>query len=81
MKQLLFMVVFIYLLTGCAENKTSIPVDSDNASLGQRLTFPEGYHLVAVEAYAYQGTGPYVVYICQSDDDPRDYRVCSPKSS
>lgn len=77
---LLFILVVaaLLLLKGGDGTQTASPVVSTEAALSDRLRFPDGYHLVDAYAYAFQYTGPEVVYICQSDSDPTDYRICTP---
>ncbi len=87
MKALLVFAIVIAILIGVLwllvkdtdQTQTESPVTSLEASLSDRLEFPAGYHLVDAYSYAFQYTGPYVVYVCQSDDDPTDYRICTPK--
>lgn len=77
--RLLIGLLLIVSLAGCKSNETEALVYSDTASLGQRLTFPVGYHLVSAAAWN-TDTITKVVYICQSDDDKTDYRICIPKT-
>lgn len=80
MNRLIVILVLVAVLAGCSDGtKTESPVQSTTASLSDKLVFPKGYHLVDAYAYAFQYTGPNVVYICQSDTDPTDYRICTPK--
>lgn len=76
------LVIIVYLIAssgGMDGTKTESPVASTEATLSDRLIFPVGYHLAEAYSYAFQVSGPYVVYICQRDDDPEDYRICTPK--
>ena len=51
------------------------PTNWTEAALLDKLTFPDGYHVVT-SAYFHKTD---VFYICQSDDDPKEYRICTPK--
>lgn len=73
------LIVTLLLLNACQSNESTALVQSDSASIGQRLYFTPGYHLVTSYSYNTDMTTK-VVYICQSDDDPKDYRVCIPKT-
>lgn len=78
----LLLIALILLLVALGnqpdKTQTESPVQSTEATLSDRLRFPEGYHLADAYSYAFQVTGPFVVYICQSNDDPTDYRICTP---
>ena len=75
----LLLVVMFYVVS-CNSNESKALVSSNTASLGEILIFPDGYHLVSVTAYN-TDTTTKVMYICQSDRDPKIYRVCIPKTS
>ena len=76
---LLLVIGYLLFVKPSAQTKVESPVMSTEATLSDRLEFPAGYHLADAYSYAFQYTGPYVVYICQRDDDPTDYRICTPK--
>lgn len=79
-----FLVMFVgacwFLTYPRMGNAETAPVSSGETALGQQLIFPRGWHLVAAEAYTFQATGPYVVYICQKDTNSSMYRICTPKT-
>lgn len=81
MAAIVLLLLFVYVAFVKDTNTTweTSPVVSTEATLSDRLEFPVGYHLADAYSYAFQYTGPYVVYICQSDENPRDYRICTPK--
>lgn len=75
----LVIVLSIMVLSSCQSNESTALVSSNAASLGQILTFTEGYYLVSVAAYN-TDSSIKMMYVCQSDQDPKIYRVCIPKT-
>lgn len=73
-------VVFISNFPEQDLTQTESPVNSTEATLSDRLEFPEGWHLAEAYAYSFQVSGPYVVYICVNTAQT-EYRICTPKVS
>lgn len=76
---LALLIVWIVALPDADPNVSNQVAVDTKASLGTRLVFPKGYHLVTAYGIKETYQVPSVTYICQSDDDPTDYRVCTPE--